>query len=693
MAETIKNRSKGSIIFILFLIVTFFIFGPLSLYLTNVKEFWFGLSDVLRAVCICSAIALLILIVIAFLLPGKVNEWFICLLFGGTLALYIQGNFVNTDYGTLDGTAIDWSQYRGTAVWNTIMWIVCLAAPFVLRFFVKRSWKKILTWAALGLILVQVITLVTLFIMAMNDPNSKKNVTLSTKDEFTLSEEGNVVVFIVDTYDSRYFNSFIENNRDFVNETLEDFTYFSDTTCGAARTVVGVPYILTEQAYTTEGSFPAYIKGAYEKTDLYDALTDNGYDIGLYLNGNYVSPDMVPDIRNATLDGRKIADRFEFTKQLYKLTCFKYFPHVLKPRVWMYTQDFDRAADMSSAFTVNDPNFYKDLTEQKVNTDDDKKVFVIYHLLGVHSPYTMNEYAEYDGGGTDFERQEKGTWRILTEYMQQMKDKGVYDNTSIIILADHGEQGGAGASLLLVKLAGEHHPFEISDVPASYAQLHNTFKKAAGIEYEGKSVFELTNEDNKVRIYDLQNQDDELVEFEVRGPATDPDSYKASGNRYKMFSSGEGEDRTYHIGDEIGFGSTGEGGNYKVSGFAKVEADFTWTLGNECQLSIPLNEEPEADLVFDLDLRTYMGSGQHVKVFINGTLLDTYYVDAENPDLYFIIPKSMVPERDLDIRMELPDAVAPADVSDTAKDKRLLSLCFDTLKISYYEPETESTVE
>ena len=127
MAETIKKRSKGSIIFILFLLVTFFVFGPLSLYLTNVKEFWFGLPDVLRAVAVCSVIALLILLVVALVLPGKVNEWFICLLFGGTLALYIQGSFVNTDYGTLDGRPIDWSQYTGTAVWNTILWIICLA--------------------------------------------------------------------------------------------------------------------------------------------------------------------------------------------------------------------------------------------------------------------------------------------------------------------------------------------------------------------------------------------------------------------------------------------------------------------------------------------------------------------------------------------------------------------------------------
>ena len=689
MAQTIKERSKGSIIFILFLLVTFFIFGPISLYLTNVKEFWFGLPDVLRAVAICSVIALLILLIIALVLPGKVNEWFICLLFGGPLALYIQGNFVNTDYGTLDGTAIDWSQYTGTAIWNTILWIVCLAAPFVLRYFVKNSWKKILTWAAVGLILIQLVTLVTLFIMAMNDPNSKKNVTLSTKDEFTLSSEQNVVVFIVDTYDSRYFNDFIENNRDFVNENLEDFTYFSDTTCGAARTIVGVPYILTEQPYTTEGSFPAYIKGAYEQTDLYDALSDNGYDIGMYLNGNYVSPDMVPQIRNASLEGRKIADRFEFTKQLYKLTCFKYFPHVLKPRVWMYTQDFDKAADMASAFAVNDPNFYKDLTEQKVNANDENKAFVIYHLLGVHAPYTMTEDAAYDADGTDFIRQEKGVWHIITEYMQQLKDLGIYDSTSIIILADHGDKSGGAASLLLVKNAGEHHPFEVSDVPASYAELHETFKKAAGIEYEGKSVFDLTKEDNAVRLYYVHNRDDTLVEYEITGPATDPDSMKKTGRVFEMFSGGEGEDVSYRLGDTISFGATGDGGNYKVSGFAKVEADFTWTLGKECVLDIPLSAEPEEDLYFDLAIKSYMGDGQHVKVFVNGNDAGTYFVEAEKV-LQFVIPLEMVPDKDLNIRMEFPDAMTPKESNPSAKDERLLSIAFKELRISYVEPESET---
>ena len=41
------------------------------------------------------------------LLPPKLKEVYCCLLLGITLALYIQGNYVTTNYGVLDGEGID----------------------------------------------------------------------------------------------------------------------------------------------------------------------------------------------------------------------------------------------------------------------------------------------------------------------------------------------------------------------------------------------------------------------------------------------------------------------------------------------------------------------------------------------------------------------------------------------------------
>ena len=79
---------------------------------------------------------------------------------------------------------------------------------------------------------------------------------------------------------------------------------------------------------------------------------------------------------------------------------------------------------------MNDPRFYEELTNRKLRVVDNgfKGDFRVLHLLGSHVPYVMDENAKTVAiDDSDLERQTLGAIKIVSEYIRQMKELGVYD--------------------------------------------------------------------------------------------------------------------------------------------------------------------------------------------------------------------------------------------------------------------------
>lgn len=81
----------------------------------------------------------------------------------------------------------------------------------------------------------------------------------------------------------------------------------------------------------------------------------------------------------------------------------------------------------------------QDFKNSGITTQNEKNTFVMYHLNGSHGPYVMNENAEaVPENSVGVDSQTKGSFKIITDYIKELKAKGLYDNTTIIITADHG---------------------------------------------------------------------------------------------------------------------------------------------------------------------------------------------------------------------------------------------------------------
>lgn len=484
---------------LLFLIVTFCIFMPSSLFLGNVDEFAVGYAAIIPLLLVASAAAVVMVMGIGAVMPGKASDIYAAVIFGGALAAYVQGNFLNPDFGALNGREIQWSRFAVNGIISSIVWIVLIVVPAVMVCLKKDITQKVIKWASLFLAGVQIVTLVVLIVTTKKTVDYSYVVT--KEDEFTLSSDGNVVVFMVDTLDARETEQYILNSY---SEDLKDFTFFDNVIGGGAPTALGMPLMLTGYQYDTTQSLADYHKEAYEQGTLIQDMYDAGYDVKLYTLSEYLNGANQEAIAN-TVTGQqyRISDKWQFFKNIYKMSAFYAFPQVVKPVFWFYGDNFAACQSPKNnaieQYEIDDSQLYEDFMDNGVNVSSDNKTFTLYHMFGAHSPYEMNENCEDVGeSNTTQERQIKGVFRYITEYIDQMKAAGIYDNSTIIITSDHGDYGLCECPTVLVKMAGaDNEKIVINSDAVTFKNLYATYADASVGKSDkyGKTLFEMPGSD------------------------------------------------------------------------------------------------------------------------------------------------------------------------------------------------------
>ena len=126
--------------------------------------------------------------------------------------------------------------------------------------------------------------------------------------------------------------------------------------------------------------------------------------------------------------------------------------------------------------------------------------------------------------------------KVIDKYIKRIKDSNLYDNSVIIVLADHGNNGyepvGRQNPILYIKGINEkHNKLIISDKKVSYTDLNDS------IYYDllnGKSSSELLPnvEKNRIRRFIWYKEYDELYEQFLDGHAWETNKLKNSGKKY-----------------------------------------------------------------------------------------------------------------------------------------------------------------
>lgn len=369
---------------------------------------------------------------------------------------------------------------------------------------------------------------------------------------FNVAPRNNLFVFVLDGCDTKLDLMPMFESEPELKDGLPGFTWFQNSAPTITPTREAIPVILT-------GAVPGPTHDRYWSRLFADhmALSDlraAGYHVGVYtdtldgsapnlfehtMNGMDAdgamaalpSPGMSTDetAAEAARNRKEAAGDLDANRAfgiLVQCALYRDLPWAFKPFFWYYTDDINNAMsprremppaletrdhnasdavapdirsniDVSPMpYTLNDAAFYQRLLNTRLSIVDDgaEGTFRLIHLLGPHFPCTMNEYAQ-PMGNTTRPQQARGSLRIVLEYLQQLKELGLYDDATIIITADHGYRSESNFDLkngqrvmspiMLVKPSQTAHeamaPLQVSQMPVTTSDIMPTIMAQADI--------------------------------------------------------------------------------------------------------------------------------------------------------------------------------------------------------------------
>lgn len=688
MKDMIKDKICGIIVTISF-VFNILIFAPLEIYYSNKSELWFNVENLILPVIILAILTLAILFLIFKFLKGKNKERYITIIFIINLALYIQGNFLNFGYKALDGETTNWKSMIVKGIINTIIWLVIIAAILIYR---KKDnnkrFKTVISIVSLWVLLIQIITLFTVLIT--NQPKNKIITGFNNNNIFNLSKKENIMVIMSDTFEATYMNQILEEYPEY-KEKLKDFTYFDNCTGTSFYTYSAVPMLLTGVECKVGESLTENMNYSLGKTNLYKTLIENGYTNEIYAE-KILSPSIheneiqnlnaVKDINLSTKTKVKI------TEKMYKYVLYRYLPHFFKSNFELDKSEFNNIKSEEKAFsykqstyTLDDVAFNKALTADGITLNNKQKSFKFYQMYGVHTPYNTTLDIQYDytreyGEKDVHERritEVLASLNILCNYIEEMKKVGVYDQTTIIFLADHGYDNRFYTNLM-VKKAGDSHDFKISSAPVSLLEdlvptILNiaTKSKDYGKDFfdyvEGEKrtrrVFDYTYESTKTTRGEEKYKVFSKIIFQTEKEAKDKDSFYIVEEEY--YNQEKELLEKYEFNKLIKISEIEESPYINLVGFnlerLNIKIGPGWNISNNTYLEIN-NKKTKTDVEINLFVKQVYNEKQKVNFKIDGKQIYSCTVkkDKDN-NIKFTIPKEIWNKYDkIKIEMEFPDA-------------------------------------
>jgi hypothetical protein len=557
-----RKNSFNSLLASLLLSFSLFFFIPVKIYITNSSEFDFMFPGLLVFLLLAAGAITVLLCLLLTLLPNRfsLRQRAQNLIFSLGFLFFIQSNILVWRYGLLDGRQISWDKMLALGLIDGAVWLAVLVWA---QLKLNRA-SRFLKGAAWVLILLQLFFCAYYYFNSPPFPNFSQY-TFSTSKQFDFSSRKNAIILVLDCLQSDLFQEVI-NEDGSLKETFSGFTYFRNNLGGFPTTYASVPLILTGKYYDNSRPIQDFIKESFlSPSSLPLVLTRNGCRVDLFPAGRkvvYSDPHLAANII------RRLYPFFwSELGYLMDISLFRALPHFGKRLVYNEQKWFVKNLMPREPFTwfkttrrkgdspkapprkrgpaavhqrkkwrvgginlcrdhvppgsrvIPDVNFmYRALMTSTAETS--APVFKYFHLMGVHSPFRMNEDLQPEilaYTRANWKKLIRGELKLVKLFFLMLKNVGAFDNSLIIVMADHGHPRGdlgrvlppdlssqdatnaeipagvveAGLPLLLAKPIGASGDMRISDAPVSNSDIAKTVFSQMHISADcpGESIF------------------------------------------------------------------------------------------------------------------------------------------------------------------------------------------------------------
>lgn len=545
MKEKMKDYLKEIVpALILAFVVSFMLFicESITSFSSNTEDFWFNLKILLSNNILFMIISIVLLLVLSniVLLFSKITKKkiiygiFILLFNVAFISTYIQGNYLAGGLPTLDGSPIDWNNYTFQSIISCVLIVIVLIINVVLFIKFKKKYMKIISYVASAIFVMLSVSLISVLVGNPQIYQTKGAYTVTNKDINKLSTNKNFLMLLVDMEDAKTFEKVLKDENK--EELFKDFTYYPDTLSAYPFTRESIPYILSGIWFEEKTSFADYYNLAMNESKFIKKLMQEDYDVNIYEQELCWNDSKSLEMNNI-LEITAKADSIKYFKQEAKYILFKYLPFPLKKYSKIETLNYNSCRiendEDERIFQSDNKLTYDVLDDIKLQKDN---YFQFVHVDGGHYPWDMNKNFEKVENGT-YEEKIGSSITLIEKYLDRIKKSGQYDNSVIIVLADHGNNGydavGRQNPILYIKGINEtHNKTQISDKKVSYVDLNDCIYYNLMDGKQGEDVLPEID-DNRVRRFIWYKDYDDMYEQTLDGHAWETDKLINTGNTYK----------------------------------------------------------------------------------------------------------------------------------------------------------------
>ena len=466
--------------------LTICFFSPYEIVRTNQSEFLIESGQIVKALLLTSIIAVILtslVLLVLYALNKVIFRLVRSLIAGFILCGYIQMLFYNGKMQPFNNinpsTAVQ--EFSLFSIINLVIMAILFFGPVIVTAYVIDKEKKDgRTRTAPS----KVLTYLVAVVLAMQTAGALQNTfgikTIEYDNEYpkilsylsydgvtTLSKDNNVIVFLVDRLDGDWLNTTLECYPELYQE-LEGFTFYRDNISCYSLTFPSAPQLVTGKEFTGV-TWSDYLTYAWSGTNYLSVLRNGGYSTNLILDENTTYINLKDVAQYADNVYKPTRQEIQNADSLYRinyinsggivpvflrLSMARLVPYICKEAFTAdlhgnpserFVEILKESKDRHLGPVVNqtDDNFYSYLLDVGVNSTSDRATFAFIHLNGSHNPDETTAKRAPDGGAAapnETIATTRGAFVILGEYFKQMKQLGVFDNSTIIVLGDHGRQ-------------------------------------------------------------------------------------------------------------------------------------------------------------------------------------------------------------------------------------------------------------
>lgn len=522
------------------------IFGPSEVFFGNYTELGVVYGEF---GWLFFGVGFTISIVIAFVLaffPEMIRKIILAVVWGLSIAGYIQVMFLNKGIDQIGVTAEGYIPDADRVIKNVVFWGAVIAITFVITFVYKKKWSKVIQLTTTVLLLVQLVAYGSLFLTTDDGAfhYAENELCLDMEQQFTISSNENIIVLLFDNLPNEWFEEARATYPD-ITKGLEDFTYYNNADCNYYGTYPSFIHILTGNPLDLSLSVNDYFKQSWdnEKTNAYfNILHSHNYKMNVFSylsevmtggNSLEIAEGKVDNIIEKD-DAREI-DKPLLYKTMLKMSLYRYMPEYFKPKFDVQNEQYASIVSYpNNTMQYSNPNFYNTMMEKGLTIDDSSNYFVVNHLNGGHE-FINDANCQY---AQDPDRDDtiKGIFLLAEEYINQIKESGSYDDSTIIIMTDHGTGRNAQPIFFMKEPHETHDVMQENNAPITYEELVPTIIELLGEDHSafGKSFHEFKQDEVRHRVFYDRTYDTEYPDVKrydgMQGGANIYYKYEYDGN-------------------------------------------------------------------------------------------------------------------------------------------------------------------